>query len=85
VEDIKFRKLRRGRTNNKNRRTKDSKSVLNRNFHITIPVGRPRTVWTDVVQRDSQQLLWVRAWRRKAANRDKWRHLMSEAKAQKGL
>jgi GTP-dependent phosphoenolpyruvate carboxykinase len=55
--------------------------VLNRNFHTTRPVGRPRTGWTDVVQRDALQLLGIRGWRRRAANRDEWRHLMREAKA----
>jgi hypothetical protein len=61
------------------------KRVLNRNFHITRPVGRPRPGWVDVVQRDAQQLLGIRGWRSKAANRDEWRCLMREAKAQKGL
>jgi len=47
-------------------------------------VGRPRTRWADVVQRDALQLLGIRGWRR-AANRDDWRHLMREAKARRGL
>jgi hypothetical protein len=38
-----------------------------------------------VVQRDALKLLGIRGWRRIAANRDKWRHLMMEAKARKGL
>jgi len=38
-----------------------------------------------VVQRDTLQLLGIRRWRRRTANRDEWRHLMREAKAQKGL
>jgi len=74
-----------GGTYNKDVRTKDSKRVLNGNFHITQPVGRPRTRWVDVVQRDAQQLLGIRGWRSKATNRDEWRCLMREAKAQKGL
>ena len=61
-----------------------SKKVLNGNFHTTRPVGRPRTRWADVVQRDALQLLGIRGWR-KAANRNEWRHLMREAKARKGL
>jgi len=61
------------------------KKVLNGNFHTTRPVGRPRTGWVDVVQRDALQLLGIRGWRRRAANRDEWRHLMREAKARKGL
>jgi hypothetical protein len=42
----------------------------NGNFHTTRPVGRPRTRWTDVIQRDALQLLGIRGWRNKAANRD---------------
>jgi hypothetical protein len=73
-------------TDNKNGRTKDSKKkVLNGNFHIVRPVGRPRTRWVDMVQRDAQQLLGIRGCRSKAANRDECRHLMREAKARKGL
>ena len=49
------------------------------------PVGRPRTRWADVVQRDALQLLGIRGWRRRTANRDGWRHLTREAKARKGL
>jgi len=61
------------------------KNVLNGNFHTTRPVGRPRTKWADVVQRDAVQLLGTRGWRRRATNRDEWRRLMREAKAQKGV
>jgi len=48
-------------------------------------VGRPRTRWVDVVQRDALQLLGIRGWRRRAENRVEWRRLMREAKARKGL
>jgi hypothetical protein len=61
------------------------KKFLNRNFHTTGPVGRPRTRWADVVQRDALQLLGIRGWRRRVANRDEWRRLVREAKARKGL
>ena len=74
-----------GGSYNKDGRRKDSKKVLNGNFHITRPVGRPRTRWADVVQRDALQLLGIRGWRRRAANRDEWRRLVGETKAQKGL
>jgi hypothetical protein len=49
------------------------KRVLNGNFHTTRPVGRPRTGWADVVQRDALQLLGIRGWRSKAVNRDELR------------
>ena len=52
-------------------------------YHKT--VGRPRTRWADVVQRDALQLTGIREWRRRAANRDEWRRLMRETKARKGL
>jgi len=61
------------------------KKVLSGNFHTTRPVGRPRTRWADVVQRDALKRLGTREWRRRAANRDEWRRLMREAKARKGL
>jgi len=48
-------------------------------------VGRPRTRWADVVQRDALQLLGVRGWRRRAESRDECRHALREAKARKGL
>jgi hypothetical protein len=61
------------------------KKVLNGNFYITRPFGRPRTRWADVVQRDALQPLGMRGWRRRAENRDEWRRLLGEAKARKGL
>jgi hypothetical protein len=71
---------------NRNGRRKDSKKkVLNGNFHNSKPVGRPRTRWADVVQRDALQLLGIRGWRRRAANRDKWRRLTREARVRNGL
>jgi len=47
-------------------------------------VGRPRTRWTDVVQKDALQLLGIRGWRRRAENRDELRRLMGEAKGPEG-
>jgi hypothetical protein len=60
------------------------KKVLNGNFNTTRPVGRSRTGWADVYQRDALQLLWTRGWRRRATNRDECRRLVREAKARKG-
>jgi hypothetical protein len=57
------------------------KKVLNETFHNRRPVGRPRIRWAGVVQRDAG----VRGWRRRAENRDEWRHALREAKARKGL
>jgi hypothetical protein len=45
----------------------------------------PRTKWVNVVQRGALQLLEIRGWRRRAENRDEWRHHMREARAWKGL
>jgi hypothetical protein len=61
------------------------KRVLNGNFHTTRPARRPRTRWADVFQRNALQLLGIRGWWSKAANRDEWRRLTREAKARKGL
>jgi hypothetical protein len=74
-----------GGSYNKDGRRKDSKKkFLNGNLHTTRSVGRPRTRWADVVQRDALQLLGIRGWRRRAANRDEWRRHVREAKARKG-
>jgi hypothetical protein len=84
VEDITFRRL--GWVGHVIRveEQRFPKKVLNGNLHTVRPVGRPRTRWTDVVQRDDRQLLGIRR-RNKAANSDEWRSLMREAKARKGL
>ena len=86
MEDIKIRRLElAGRIIKMEEERIPKKKVLNGNFHTTRPVGRPRTRWADVVQRDALQLLGIRGWRRRAANRDEWRRLVSVAKARKGL
>jgi len=85
VEDIKIRTLEWAGHIIRMEEERILKKVLNRNFHITRPVRRPRTRWADVIQRDALQLLRIRGWRRRGANRDEWRRLMREAKAQKGL
>jgi hypothetical protein len=85
VEDIKIRRI--GWEGHIIRMEEERipKRGLNGSFHTTRPVGRPRTRWTDVVQRDALQLLGIRRWRSKAANRHEWRRLMREVKARKGL
>jgi len=85
VEDIKIRSLEWAGHIMRMEEERIPKKVLNGNFRTTRPVGRSRTRWVDVVQRDALQLLGIREWRRRAANRDEWRRLMREAKARKGL
>jgi hypothetical protein len=84
VEDIKIRRLEWEDHIIRMEEEGIPKKVLNGNFHTTRPVGRPRTRWVDVVQRDALQLLGI-GCRRRAASRDEWRHLMRESKARKGL
>jgi hypothetical protein len=85
AEDIKIRRLEWAGHIIRTKVERIQTKVLNKNFHTTRPVGRPRTRWADVVQRDALQLLGISGWRRRAANRDEWRRLVREAKAQKGL
>jgi len=85
VEDIKIRRLEWTGHIIRMEEERIPKKVLNGNFHTTRTVGRPRTIWANVVQRDALQLLGIRGWRRRTANRDEWRRLMMEAKARKGL
>jgi len=84
VEDIKIRRLGWAGHIIRMEEERVPKKVLNGNFHTKRPVERPRTKWVDMVQSDALQLLGIRGWRRRAENRDEWRHLMREAKAQKG-
>jgi hypothetical protein len=81
VEDIKIRRLEWAHHIIRMEEERIPKKVLNGNFHTS----RPRNRWAVVVQRDALQLLGIRGWRRRAANRDEWRRLMREAKARKGL
>ena len=85
MEDIKIRTLGRAGHIVRMEEERTPKKVLNGNFYTTRPVGRPRTKWADVVQKDALQLLGIRGWRRRTENMDEWRHLMREAKARKGL
>jgi hypothetical protein len=60
------------------------KMILNGKFHNTRSVGKPTIRWKDVDHRDALQILGIRGWRRRPGGR-KWRHLMWEARDQKGL
>jgi hypothetical protein len=46
--------------------------------------GRPRKRWREEVERDLQ-VLGVRRWRELVIDRDKWRGIVRQAKAQSGL
>jgi hypothetical protein len=85
VEDIKIRRLDWAGHIIRMEDGRILKKFLNGNFHTTRSVRRSRTRWADFVQKDALQLLGIRGWRRRAANRDEWRRLMREAKARKGL
>jgi hypothetical protein len=74
-----------GGSYNKDGRRKDSKKGSKRKIPYHKPVGRPRTRWVNVVQRDALHLLGIRGWRRRAANRDEWRRFVREAKDRKRL
>jgi len=60
VEDIKIRRLEWAGHIIRMEEERIPKKVLSGNFHTTRPVGRPRTRWADVVQRDALQLLGIR-------------------------
>jgi len=48
-------------------------------------VGTPRTIWEDIIQRNMSQILGIQGWRRRAEDREEWRHLLRKARPQKGL
>jgi hypothetical protein len=85
VEDIKIRSLGWAGHIIRMEDERIPKRGLNRRFHNTRPVGRPRARWADAVQKDSLQILGTWEWRRRGENRDQRRHLLREAKPRKGL
>jgi hypothetical protein len=60
------------------------KKVLNGMCHNTCSVGKSRTRWEDILQRDALQVLGIQRWRR-AGNIEEWGCLLREAKSQMGL
>jgi len=60
------------------------KKVLNGKFHNTRPVGKPRKKM-DFFQRDTLQILGIQEWRRRAEEREEWKCLLREARAQRWL
>jgi len=60
VEDIKIRRLGWAGHIIRMEEERIPKKGLNGNFYTTRLVGRPRSRWADVVQRDSLQLLGIR-------------------------
>ena len=74
-----------GRSQDENEKRKDCKKGFKRKILHHKPVGRPRTRWVDVVQRDALQLQGIGGWRRRDENRDEWSRLVREVKGRKGL
>jgi len=61
------------------------KMFLAGNFLGSRPVGKPRTKWENVVRTDPSQIVGIRGWRRRAEDKDEWRNLLREVRAQKVL
>jgi len=71
-----------GRSRNKNGRRKDSKKGFKRKLLHHKTSGKTKNQMGGC---GTLQLLGIRGCRRRAENRDEWRHLMREAKVWKGL
>jgi hypothetical protein len=48
-------------------------------------VGNPRTRWEDVFRKNTLQIIEMWGWRRWTEVRGKWKHLLREARAQRGV
>ena len=46
--------------------------------------GRPKLRWLDGVEEDLRNL-GIRGWRRRALDRDRWKEVLTAARAQNGL
>jgi hypothetical protein len=60
------------------------KNIFTQELEGTRRRERPRKGWRGVVERDLQ-VLRVRRWRELVRERDKWRGIVGQAKAHKGL
>jgi transcription termination factor 2 len=57
------------------------KTVMREKNYTRRKRGRPKVRWLDDVQEDVREM-GIEGWRRKAQDRDKWRRIAQEAKAQ---
>jgi hypothetical protein len=85
VDDIKIKGLRWAGHIIRKEGERIPEMVLNGKFHNKGSLEKPRTRWEYVVLRDTSQILEIKGWRRRAENREEWRRLLREARAQKGL
>jgi hypothetical protein len=61
-----------------------SKKIFTQELEGTRQRGRPRKGWREEVERDLQ-VLGVRRWRELVIDREKWRAVVRQAKAHRGL
>jgi hypothetical protein len=60
------------------------KKVLNGKFHNLKPVGKPSTIREDVIRRKTSQILRIQVSRRRAEDREEWRHNLRKARLRRG-
>ena len=60
------------------------KKIFTQELEGTRQRGRPRKGWKEEVERDLQ-VLGVRRWKEFAIDREKWKDIVRQAKAQSGL
>jgi hypothetical protein len=60
------------------------KKIFTQELEGTRRGGRPRKGWREEVERDLQ-VLGVRRWRQLVIDREKWRGIVRQAKAHRGL
>jgi hypothetical protein len=60
------------------------KRVMREKIYTRRKRGRPKVRWLDDVQEDLREM-GIEGWRRKTQDRDQWRRIAQEAKANVGL